>query len=179
MAPNVDAIAGATGVSWERWVSRLNDAGAQDLSHSQIVSLVRPLLAPTVVSPDWWAQSVTVAYEQHIGKRVPGQAADGSFQVSVTKTVPGELEEEFSRWCSFVESVPDIGGLTFAAPPTTSITTRWRYWRVTLDDATNVVISMMQKEPEKVGISINHSKLASRESIAQWRAIWKDFLEAW
>ena len=37
----------------------------------------------------------------------------------------------------------------------------------------------VQKEPEKVGISINHSKLASRESIAQWRAIWKDFLEAW
>lgn len=179
MAASTEAIAGATNRSWERWVHALNQAGGADLSHCQIVSVVRSMLGPEVISPDWWAQSVTVTYEQHIGRRQPGQAADGSYQMSVSKTLPGELDEVFGRWLNFVDSVPDIGGLTFLCCPSATATPRWRYWRATLDDSTQVVISLTQKEPGKVGITVNHSKLSGRESISQWRAVWKDFLEAW
>ena len=39
-----------------------------------------------VDNPAWWAQSVTVAYEQDSGRRFPGQRPKGTFQTSVSKS---------------------------------------------------------------------------------------------
>ena len=39
---------------------------------------------------DWWAQSITVRYEQARGMRLPGQQPDGTFSVAVSRSLRGE-----------------------------------------------------------------------------------------
>ncbi len=43
--------------------------------------------------PMWYAQGITVAWERARGLRVPNQSFDGTFQFSVSKTVPGSVAQ--------------------------------------------------------------------------------------
>ena len=64
-------------------------AGATELGHSKIA---RWLVEEHRVD-GWWAQGITVSYEQARGLRAPGQRADGTFEASVTKTLPATVEQ--------------------------------------------------------------------------------------
>lgn len=48
----------------------------------------------------WWAQGITVAYEQARGLRMPGQRPDGSFDASASKTLSVALD---ALWPHLVE----------------------------------------------------------------------------
>lgn len=79
-----EAVRSATGRGWGEWFGWLDEHGAADLDHKGIVQL---LDADGELESGWWQQQVTVGYEQdHLGRRRPGQAADGSFQVGVRRT---------------------------------------------------------------------------------------------
>jgi len=79
-----EAIEGGTGRSWDEWLAFFTSIGAEQLTHQEIVARASELGAPP-----WWRQMVTVAYEQHIGRRVPGQDCDGEFNLSASRTRPG------------------------------------------------------------------------------------------
>lgn len=51
---------------------------------------------------EWWAQGVTVAYEQIIGRRVVGQSCEGDFAASASRTVPGDPDSVRDRWDAFM-----------------------------------------------------------------------------
>lgn len=73
----------ATGRGWDGWFEWLHDHGADELDHKAIVRL---LDEDGELASGWWRQSVTVAFEQHIGRRVPGAAQDGTFDVTARRT---------------------------------------------------------------------------------------------
>lgn len=75
---NADAITKGTAQSWKEWLAFLEAINAHSMPHDEIARRVRE----TGDASGWWAQTIAVAYEQHIGRRVPGQASDGTFQVS-------------------------------------------------------------------------------------------------
>ena len=52
----------------------LEEAGAGQINHSQIAVLALELKPADVEQKEWWAQGTAVAFEQHAGLRVPGQA---------------------------------------------------------------------------------------------------------
>ena len=80
-----EKLVAATGKKRAEWNAILVAAGAREWKH--------PMIAAWLQSEHgvagWWAQGITVAFEQMIGRRRPGQTADGTFSVSVTKTVNG------------------------------------------------------------------------------------------
>jgi hypothetical protein len=78
------ALVAATGKSWTEWFEVLNTAGAGRWTHPEIASWVS---AKHGVD-GWWAQGVTVGFEQARGMRQPGQMADGTFSVGASRTVP-------------------------------------------------------------------------------------------
>ncbi|QDW61616.1 hypothetical protein [Oerskovia sp. KBS0722] len=78
-----DAVVAATGQPRAAWFKILDAQGATGWDHTRIASW----LVEEQGIDGWWAQSLTVAYEQERGLRLPGQRADGTFDVSVTKTV--------------------------------------------------------------------------------------------
>ncbi|MEE3921840.1 hypothetical protein V2I01_36860 [Micromonospora sp. BRA006-A] len=58
-----------TGQDWAGWFDRLDAWGAVDRTHTEIARW----LVDTHGMPGWWAQTVTVGYEQARGLRAPGQ----------------------------------------------------------------------------------------------------------
>jgi hypothetical protein len=78
------ALVQATGKTWNEWYEALDTAGATSWSHPQIASWV----ADRHGVNGWWAQGVTVGYEQARGLRRPGQMADGTFSVGASRTMP-------------------------------------------------------------------------------------------
>ena len=73
---NSKALATGSGIGWPEWVAYLEPH--KNLNHAAMAKLVLEKInqAGASKSPEWWAQGVTIAYEQHIGRRQPGQTCD-------------------------------------------------------------------------------------------------------
>jgi uncharacterized protein YdhG (YjbR/CyaY superfamily) len=79
------AVIKATGKGWDKWFTLLGQEQADQLAHSEIAKL----LSEQHNVDNWWAQSIAVEYERHLGKRQIGQVKDGTFQTAVSKPYPG------------------------------------------------------------------------------------------
>jgi hypothetical protein len=167
-----DAIADGTARSWEEWLAFLTEIGAEDMPHPEIARRIQE----TGDASGWWAQSITVAFEQHIGRRKPGQRADGSFETSATRTLDGERDRLFADLVARLEGIDGFGGVALAAPPRTSVTPKRSYWRCKLADGTGVAFALEQKAPGKVLVAVTHDKVASENDATRWRTFWKQEL---
>ncbi|WP_244303233.1 hypothetical protein [Leucobacter coleopterorum] len=87
-AESIPGIERATGRDWADWVRIFEAADAKSKPHSEIAIIARAEVPETLYNPDWWAQAVAIAYEQHAGLRVPGQSSSGTFRVSASRTLP-------------------------------------------------------------------------------------------
>lgn len=84
-----DSVVAATGRPRTEWFALLDDAGAVGWQHKQIAAW----LVDAHGVDGWWAQSVTVAYEQERGLRAPGQRRGGAFEAAPSKTLPGTVAD--------------------------------------------------------------------------------------
>ncbi|HYF96708.1 MAG TPA: hypothetical protein VD947_01570 [Patescibacteria group bacterium] len=169
---NIESIEKATGKSWEEWLEFFDSIGAKDLSHKEIA---KKLSAEGV--PGWWAQNLTVAYEQHIGRRVPGQRSDGKFDISVSKTLDGSMDEALDAWLDLVSGQKEFNNVSIEGEARVSKTEKWRNWRCNLHDGSRVVVGIYQKTPNKAGLGLAHEKLESAERAEKERAFWKEFIK--
>jgi hypothetical protein len=80
-----------TGKTSAEWFALLDAWGGADRKHPEIARW----LSQEHAVPGWWAQNITVAYEQARGKRVPGQDADGTFSINASKTVGVPVDRLF------------------------------------------------------------------------------------
>ncbi|GAA3342813.1 hypothetical protein GCM10017714_32800 [Curtobacterium pusillum] len=87
-----DRVLAATGRSPDDWYERIDGIGGRTIGHPAIAAW----LVDEGVEP-WWAQGVTIGYEQSRGLRIPGQRSDGTFAVSASRQVPGEREAVLDR----------------------------------------------------------------------------------
>ncbi|WP_229677216.1 hypothetical protein [Glutamicibacter ardleyensis] len=115
-------------------MEQLDSAGAKDLSHKPLASMIYQLMPAGPENPGWWAQSVAIAYEQHIGRRVPGQASDGSFKGSVSTTLNMDLEGALQSWVNTVAEFSEFNGAQLTAEPTVNGSEKWRYWKAQFSD---------------------------------------------
>lgn len=188
---NTAAFAHSTGIAWTEWVRLLDDWGAMDRPHPQIARYAAATIRERgqVENPDWWAQSVALAYEQHIGRRVPGQRADGSFEASASRTVTGTLEEALTalsaRLSELIEHDGGLAGTAVTTGPSTSATDSWRYWSASLVDGSRVSATIgaappsknaTALSPPKVRVGVGHARLGSAEAAQRWKSWWKDVL---
>jgi hypothetical protein len=173
---NIRGIEDATHRSWDEWVAFLDTAGATELEHKKIADLVHNELEGKIESAGWWAQGVTVAYEQHIGRRSPGQKNDGSYEVSVTKLMLGTKQDVFALWTEAYGQVTE-----FDSKPIenirTSITPIRSYWRADFTDGSRLAIAVEQKTPEKAMIAATHTRLVSETDKDNWQRFWRETLD--
>jgi hypothetical protein len=83
-----EVVRSNTGRTWDEWFALLDAWGAVERPHPEIARW----LGQEHGVGGWWAQGVTVAYEQARGLRAPGQRRDGSWEVNVSKTVAVPVE---------------------------------------------------------------------------------------
>lgn len=165
------AIEKSTGVTWGAWMERLQQMGAQDLSHKEIATR----LVSDYQVAGWWAQALTVRYEQTIGRRKPGQSNAGDFSISVNKTLTGTMGEGLHWWLKIAQARTEFNSVPIITSSTTE-TEKWRNYRVALKDGSRVVVGIYAKTPTKAGFGLQHDKLPSAEAAESWRIYWKSLI---
>lgn len=164
-----EKVKAATGRTWAKWVSALDDVGAYKMSHKDIAALLGEKYG---VRP-WWAQGVTVGYERIRGLRERGQRCDGAFEASKSKTFAvsaSDLYAMFSprtikRWLP-TGIAKDRGG------------TANRTVNLDWEDGTKALFSFVAKGPGKCSVAVQHTKLKSKDDIPRRKAFWTERFEA-
>jgi hypothetical protein len=181
-----EAVKKATGKTWDEWVGLLNSKGAKEMLHKDIARLIhekgyikKPKSWPAGRSfnEGWWCQSVTVGYEQKIGRRVAGQTSKGNFSTTVNRTLSGELDRVLKQWEEITKEEKGFNDIEIKALPRISSTEKWRYWKVDLADGSKINVNIGEKENGKISFSLTHYKLPDKKALVEWRKHWKEFLE--
>ncbi|MCB9840165.1 MAG: hypothetical protein H6809_00755 [Phycisphaeraceae bacterium] len=173
------AVKKATGRDWAAWVARLSKAGAADLTHKQIAE---HLSENERIEP-WWAQMVTVGYEQATGRRARHEKPDG-FSVSGSKTIAVPVEKAFAafatargrgRWL-------DADLAVRKATPSKSVRITWNSGTGVRGEAgTSVEVNLYEKPAGKDGlprssVQVQHNKLPDAKAAEAVKAWWKERL---
>lgn len=168
--PHAARLENGTGTSLAEWTDRLDEASGRDLDHTAIARM----LVERWEVEEWWAQGVTVAYEQVIGRRVVGQSCDGDFSASASRTVPGTPTQVRDRWDAFMtEARRDGLGLE---EPSLSDTATWRYWRAAVADGSRVSVNITAKDEGRSTLGIEHKGLETADARTAWKDAWKGVL---
>lgn len=172
---DTNAIESATNISWKEWVKYLDAANGHDLTHKEIAEIAHEKIKK-LESSNWWAQSVTVAYEQYIGRRQPGQNNDGTYEVGVTKTLIGTMDQAMQTWLRIFDDQKEFADIAITKSPTTSQTNKRHHWSCGLEDGSRVSVDAYEKAAGKVILSITHTKLTTPKAKDRWQTYWKDIL---
>ncbi|MGY1650738.1 hypothetical protein [Geodermatophilus sp. SYSU D01119] len=178
--PRIGPIERTTGRTWDEWLTFMDGIGAPGLDHGPIALEVYEELGDGFAQRGWWTQSVTVAYEHHIGRRVPGQRSDGTFQISVSRVTPLPVTGLMERWRTSADGDAAVQGIVAGGDLEVSGTDRRITWRTRATDGSSVVVT---SEPEKngtaslvatqMGLATLEDDDAARE---RWTAIVERFL---
>ena len=161
-----DRVRDATGRSPDDWYALLDDAGGTTIGHTAIAAHLVQLGVDS-----WWAQGVTIGYEQARGLRIPGQRSDGTFAVSASRQVPGEREAVLDR------IVPVLSD-AFGFPPTSERrgvkrpSARWTF----PDRETVLVTAEDGPRADTVRIAAQRERLTGPDRMPQAKAELQDLL---
>jgi len=172
---NTDSIAKATNKSWDDWVKDLDARGAHDMSHTVLARQLYDELDGTIENHGWWAQGITVAYEQHIGKRVPGQLANGLFELAVSKTIAVPREACFSNTVKWFESRSDVNRQKMLKPRT-SETLKRSNWRCDFADGSKFAATV-EESVGKSKLVLSHTAIPTKGDADRWRVYWKHVVD--
>lgn len=173
---SLEPIERTTGRPWADWMAFMASIGAADLTHAQIARKVEEELGSSVANPGWWAQGITVAYEQQSGKRAPGQQADGTFQTSVSKTIGITVQDAMDAWVAFAADDPAVISLVAGAAKLGGSDKR-RTWRAKAPDGSTVMFTSERRPNGKTAVLVNHTRLASQEKNEAAKERWAVVLE--
>lgn len=175
-----DAVASATGASREEWFALLDaagaaggadaagGAGATGWRHQAIATW---LVNEHGVDP-WWAQGVTVAYEQARGIRRPGQRQDGTFEVSVTRTIAADVEPALRALADVVAAE------TGAQPLALNLAAKHPTARFPLDGGEFVLASATARAEGKTSIGLVRGRMTSGDGLADVKATLRAWLDS-
>ncbi|MGH3381698.1 MAG: hypothetical protein ACRDP6_43920 [Actinoallomurus sp.] len=166
-----EAVRERTGRDWDEWFALLDTWGAAERTHTEVARW----LVQTHEVDGWWAQNVTVAYEQARGLRVPGQRGDGTFSISAGKTVAVPVErlyEAFADAALREKWLPDAGIRVRTATAPKSFRADWA------GGPTRIAVGFVAKGEGKAQVGVAHERLADAEAAAEMKTYWRDRLAA-
>ena len=149
-----DKVKAATGRIRDDWFALLDAEGAPEWDHPKIAKW----LTEAQGVDGWWAQGITVGYEQARGRRVPGERADGTFAVSATKTIAGKRSEVLDAVIAAL--VEQLGEPASLRPDSKYATARWQVGGET------IVVGVSEPKAGSTLVALERSKIASADSLA-------------
>ena len=160
----------ATGRGWDEWFALLDAWEGAAHPHNQIARWVH---AEHGV-PGWWAQTITVGFEQARGLRAPGQRPDG-WSVSASKTIATPVERAFDAFDDVELRAlwlphADLRVRTATRPRTA------RYdWE---DGSTRVNVGFTKVGDSRSRVALEHERLPDPETAAEMKIWWRERLLA-
>lgn len=163
-----EAVKGKTGKNWQEWIAVLDKAGARKLNHKQIATY----LYDVHKVPGWWAQMVTVGYEQSRGLRQKHQKPEG-YEISGSKTIEVPVVKAFTAWESEKlrrRWLKDPGFTIRKATPHKSLRITW------VDGKASVEVNFYSKGEGKCQVAVQHSKLVDAKQAERMKEYWGEQL---
>jgi hypothetical protein len=178
MATNsrIGPVERATNRTWDQWLQFMAAIGAEDLDHRQIALRVYEELDGTIQQLGWWTQAVTVAYEQYIGRRIPGQRSDGTLQMSVSRSTALGMHELMESWAAFAVQDETVQAVV-AGDVRISGTDRRTTWRTKAGDGSSVVVTSEPKRNGTASIVATQIGLPTPEAYDEARQRWSAVVE--
>jgi hypothetical protein len=172
----IEQVERATGRTWDAWLELLGSCGAEHLDHGAIAARVTAELEGTTPSAAWWAQSVTVAYEQHIGRRLPGQRSDGTFQTSVSRATPWDMADLMAAWTRFAVEDDEVRSC-IVGEPRVSGTERRITWRARSREGWPVAVTSEPRRGTTASLVATQTGLPTPEARDEARERWVAVLD--
>jgi uncharacterized protein YndB with AHSA1/START domain len=166
-----EVIQSNTGRAWDEWFAVLDRWGAVERSHPEIARWVNEEHGV----PGWWAQGVTVAYEQARGLRAPGQRRDGQFEVNASKTVAVPVERLYEAFADPALRERWLPGATVevrTARPAKSIRANWD------DGSTRLAIAITARGESKSQVALTHERVPDAGAADKLKAFWRERMAA-
>ncbi|MHA6696075.1 hypothetical protein [Homoserinimonas sp. A520] len=157
---SAERLLAATGRLRDQWHELLDEQNASTWTHTQIATWLRE----THGVDGWWAQGVTVGYEQAKGMRVPGQQPDGTFSTSASKTVERPQSDALEL------AIDAYGAAAGSEPVSVSRDAKHPTARWKLADGTTALATVSPGGGGKSRIVLTHSKLAHAERLGEAKA---------
>ena len=159
-----DAVKKRTGKNWQEWYKILNNAGAKKMNHKEIATWV---YYNNDVS-SWWAQMITVHYEQTVKGRMKHEKPSG-FEISKGKTVSVPISKLYSAWEKKLIrnkwlSKPNLKIRN--AQPGKSMRATW------VDEETSLDVYFYDKGKDKSQVSVQHMKLRNSREAERMKKYW-------
>lgn len=168
---NTDSIAKATNKSWDDWVKDLDARGARQLSHKDLARQLYDELDGKLDNHGWWAQGITVAYEQHTGKRIPGQLANGLFEMAVSKTIQTSRSNLFPTVVSWFEAQGELDRREYVKPRS-SQTPKRSSWRCDFVDGSKFAATVEDSD-NKSKLVLSHTDIPTKQEADTWKEFWR------
>jgi uncharacterized protein YndB with AHSA1/START domain len=162
-----ESVRKSTGRTWDEWFKLLDKWGAKEKKHPEIARW----LSEEHEVDGWWAQSVTVTYEQERGMRAPGQRADGTYSITASKTIDVPVKRLFHAFHDEEDRECWLGDFELSirtARPGKSITAAWE------DASTRLTLSFEAKGPRKSQVALAHEKIADAQQADELKAFWRE-----
>ena len=163
-----EAVKKGTGRDWDEWLKLLDDAGAQKMSHKEIAAW----LNENHIESGWWAQSVTVGYEQARGMRKRHERPDG-FSVSVSKTISGAIGDLYSAWTDSAKReswLPSTKLDYTTANENKNLRAKWP------EDDSQLVVNFYDKGDSRTQVVVQLERLVNEEIVERRRKFWREAL---
>ena len=159
-----------TGRGWEEWLDLLDEWGAADRRHGEIVRW----LSEEHGADGWSCQSITVSYERVRGLRAVGERKDG-FAATATKTVGVPVERLFDAFADPALRECWLPGAALrertATPPRSA-----RYdWG---DGTTRLIVSFEAKGQAKSTLALSHERIADAQEAERLKSYWRERVAA-
>lgn len=155
-----------TGRTRTEWFKLLDRWGATNKKHPEIA---RWLTGEQGVD-GWWAQHLTVAYEQERGMRAPGQRADGTYSISASKTVNvhvNKLFEAFHDGSTREKWLGEVDLEIRTARPGKSLTARWE------GGDTRITVGFTDKGAHKSQVAMAHERVPDAQQADELKLFWR------
>jgi len=163
-----DAVFAKTGRHWTDWFAIFDAAGCEKKSHKEIVAV-----ASQHGAGSWWQQMVAVEYERARGLRDTNMNCDGDYNVSASRTVSTSVKALFAAWTD-----PELRGKwLLGVPLTIRKTVPNKRVLITWHDGSSATVNFYPKTETRCQCNVEHTKLASKEEVEEYRAFWSAALD--
>ncbi|MFN8286951.1 MAG: DUF4287 domain-containing protein [Chitinophagales bacterium] len=164
-----DAVKNKTGKDWQAWFKILDKEKANQLPHKEIAAL----LYSKYKLPAWWAQMITVGFEQARGLRVKNQNSSGQFSAGVSKTFSVKATELYRLIADETERQKWLKG-----KPEIRTATKDKNLRANFSKKTaNLEFALFKKAEGKTQLVITETKLKDKQAVEKQKVYWKTALQ--
>lgn len=158
------AVEKATGKSWGQWLTLIDKLGGREMAHKSIAELLH---AQHKVD-GWWAQAITVGYEQARGLRQVLEHADG-FATTISRTVNAKLGALYDAFAAEAKRLEQSGHAVSRSKDGKTL-------RVKLDDGSKLEMNLSAKGG-KSQVSVEHRQLKSAKQAKASKTFWQQSLD--